>query len=194
MKSICVFLGSNPGASPLYAEAAAELGRLLAAKGLRLVYGGANVGLMKVLADGAINAGGEVIGIIPSKLVEKEPAHPGLRDLHIVGSMHERKAMMAELADAFIAIPGGIGTLEEFFEVLTWTQLGFHEKPCGLLNVNGYFDLLAQFLDHTVAERFVIPVHRNMIITSDRPDDLLDRLGSFRYEPANKWLDTPADL
>jgi hypothetical protein len=194
VKSVCIFLGSNRGASPLYAEAAAELGRLMAGNGLRLVYGGANVGLMRVLADSAVEAGGEVIGVIPSQLVDKEIAHKGLSDLRVVGSMHERKALMAELSDAFIALPGGIGTLEEFFEVLTWTQLGFHEKPCGLLNVNGYYDLLARFLDHTTGEGFVNPVHRSMVITGDNSEDLLARLSSWKPEVTNKWLDRPDDL
>jgi hypothetical protein len=194
VKSVCVFLGSSPGASSLYAEAAAEMGRLTAEKGLTLVYGGAKVGLMKILADSALKAGGEVIGVIPSKLVEKEIAHNGLTDLRIVDSMHERKAMMAELSDAFIALPGGIGTLEEFFEVLTWTQLGFHQKPCGILNVNGYFDLLEQFLDNCVAQRFVTATHRDMIIASVQPEDLLAKLSAYQVEPSDKWLDTFADL
>ncbi len=170
------------------------MGRVTAERGMTLVYGGANIGLMKILADSALAAGGKVVGIIPTQLVDKELAHPGLTDLRIVGSMHERKAMMAELSEAFIALPGGIGTLEEFFEVLTWTMLGFHEKPCGVLNVNGYYDLMARFLDHTVGEGFVIPAYRSMVIPSDRPDDLLDKLAAYKYVPVHKWLDSKSDL
>jgi uncharacterized protein (TIGR00730 family) len=189
MERICVFCGSNPGADPAYAEAAADLGRLLAGRGLTLVYGGGHVGLMGVLADAALAAGGRVTGVIPEALAAKELAHGGLTGLEVVGSMHERKALMSELSDAFIALPGGIGTLEEWFEVWTWSQLGFQPKPCGMLNVAGYFDHLLAFLDHMTAERFLSPPHRSMAIVEDRADRLLDRLASYQPPRAGKWID-----
>jgi uncharacterized protein (TIGR00730 family) len=189
MKRICVFCGSNPGAEPAYAEAAADLGRLLALRGLTLVYGGGRVGLMGVLADAALAAGGRVTGVIPEALAAKELAHGRLTDLVVVGSMHERKALMSELSDAFIALPGGIGTLEEWFEVWTWSQLGFQPKPCGMLNVAGYYDHLLAFLDHMTAERFLSPPHRSMAIVEERADRLLDRLASYQPPRAEKWID-----
>lgn len=189
MERICVFCGSNPGADPAYAEAAADLGRLLAGRGLTLVYGGGHVGLMGVLADAALAAGGLVTGVIPEALAAKELAHRGLTELKVVGSMHERKALMSELSDAFIALPGGIGTLEEWFEVWTWSQLGFQPKPCGMLNVAGYYDHLLAFLDHMTAERFLAPPHRSMAIVEDRVDRLLDRLASYQPPRAAKWID-----
>ena len=189
MKRICVFCGSSPGADPAYAEAAADLGRLLAGRGLTLVYGGGHVGLMGVLADAALAAGGRVTGVIPEALAAKELAHGGLTDLVVVGSMHERKALMSELSDAFIALPGGIGTLEEWFEVWTWSQLGFQPKPCGMLNVAGYYDHLLAFLDHMTEERFLSPPHRSMAIVEDRADRLLDRLASYQPPRAEKWID-----
>ena len=189
MKRICVFCGSNPGAEPAYAEAAADLGRLLAGRGLTLVYGGGHVGLMGVLADATLAAGGRVTGVIPEALAAKELAHAGLTDLVVVGSMHERKALMSELSDAFIALPGGIGTLEEWFEVWTWSQLGFQPKPCGMLNVAGYYDHLLAFLDHMTEERFLSPPHRSMAIVEDRADRLLDRLASYQPPRAEKWID-----
>ncbi len=189
MERICVFCGSNPGANPAYAEAAADLGRLLAGRGLTLVYGGGHVGLMGVLADAALAAGGRVTGVIPEALAAKELAHRGLTDLVVVGSMHERKALMSELSDAFIALPGGIGTLEEWFEVWTWSQLGFQPKPCGMLNVAGYYDHLLAFLDHMTAERFLSPPHRSMSVVEERADRLLDRLASYRPSRAEKWID-----
>ena len=154
MRSVCVFCGSNPGRRPEYLAGAADLGRILAARGIRVVYGGAHVGLMGALADAVLAAGGEIVGVIPGLLVDAEVAHPGLSELRVTGSMHERKALMAELADGFIALPGGIGTLEEFAEIVTWAQLGLHAKPTGLLNLLGYYDGLLGFLDHAVAERF----------------------------------------
>ena len=160
MDRLCVFSGSSPGAHPDYAEAARELGRSLAERGIGLVYGGAHVGLMGVLADSALESGGEVVGVIPQALVEREIAHPGVSDLRVVGTMHERKALMADLADGFIALPGGTGTLDELFEVYTWTQLGLHSKPLGLLDVRGYYAQLAAFLDHAVQERFLTAEHR----------------------------------
>jgi uncharacterized protein (TIGR00730 family) len=188
MERICVFCGSSPGADPAYAEAAADLGRLLAGRGLGLVYGGGHVGLMGVLADAALAAGGRVTGVIPEALAAKELAHGGLTELVVVGSMHERKARMSELSDAFIALPGGIGTLEEWFEVWTWSQLGFQPKPCGMLNVAGYYDHLLAFLDHMTAERFLSPPHRSMAIVEDRADRLLDRLASYQPPRAEKWI------
>ena len=160
MRSVCVFCGSNPGRRPEYLAGAADLGRVLAARGIRVVYGGAHVGLMGALADAVLAAGGEIVGVIPGLLVDAEVAHPGLSDLRVTGSMHERKALMAELSDGFIALPGGLGTLEEFAEIVTWAQLGLHGKPTGLLNLLGYYDGLLGFLDHATAERFVRPDHR----------------------------------
>ena len=176
MKSVCVFTGSSAGIRPEYREAARDLGRLLAQRGIGIVYGGAHVGLMGAVADAALDAGGSVIGVIPQALVAKEIAHTGLTELRVVASMHERKAMMADLADAFVTLPGGLGTLEEFFEVLTWAQLGLHGKPCGLLNVCGYFDGLLTFTDHAAAEGFVRREHREMVFVADSPVVLLDRL------------------
>ncbi|MBJ6724569.1 TIGR00730 family Rossman fold protein [Geomonas sp. Red875] len=179
MKSICVYCGSSPGRLEAYSEAARALGAALVERGIRLVYGGANIGIMGVVADTVLALGGEVVGIIPDALVKKEVAHTGLTELHVTRSMHERKTLMAELADGFVALPGGIGTLEELFEVWTWAQLGFHEKPCGLLNVAGYYDALATFLDHTVAEQFVKQPHRSMLIVESEPAALLERFRSF---------------
>jgi uncharacterized protein (TIGR00730 family) len=176
MKRICVFCGSSSGFRPGYAAAAEALAQYLVSKGLAIVYGGGNVGLMGVLADTALAAGGEVIGVIPRSLAQKEVAHTGLRDLRIVNSMHERKALMAELSDAFIALPGGYGTFDEFCEILTWTQLGLQRKPCGILNVEGYYDRLLQMFDHATTEGFVKPAHRRMVISGSDPESLVDRL------------------
>ena len=189
MKRICVFAGSSRGAREDYAQAAEQLARELARRGYGVVYGGGKVGMMGVLADATLAAGGEVIGVIPKALLEKEVAHGGLTELRVVASMHERKAMMAELSAGFIALPGGLGTLEEFFEVLTWAQLGLHRKPCGLLNVSGYYDRLLEFLDLTVAERFVKSQHRALVITSTSPTDLLERLAVYRPPQVEKWID-----
>lgn len=189
MERICVFCGSNPGADRAYAEAAAELGRTLAGRGITLVYGGGRVGLMGVLADATLASGGRVTGVIPEALAAKELAHDGLTELRVVGSMHERKALMSELSNGFIALPGGIGTLEEWFEVWTWSQLGFQPKPCGMLNVAGYYDHLLAFLDHMAAERFLAPDHRSMAIVEERADLLLDRLASWQPPRATKWID-----
>lgn len=189
MKRICVFCGSSPGASPAYASAAARLGSTLAKRGLGLVYGGASVGLMGVLADAALEAGGSVVGVIPVGLARKEIAHEGLTALRIVGSMHERKAVMAELSDAFVALPGGMGTLDELFEIVTWAQLGLHSKPCGLLDVGGYFSHLLAFLDRAVEERFVKPAHRAFIQVEDEPERLLDAFARWRAPVVEKWLD-----
>ncbi len=188
MNSLCVFCGSNPGASPVYGDAAARLGRTLARRGLTLVYGGGRVGLMGVVADAALAAGGKVIGVIPEALATRELAHAGLTDLQVVGSMHERKARMSELADGFLALPGGIGTLEEWFEVWTWSQLGFQPKPCGLLEVAGYYRHLLAFLDHMTAQRFLSEPHRAMAIVDDDPERLLDRLAAYRPTAGRKWI------
>ena len=173
MKSVCVYCGASLGADPAYAEAAADLARLLAGRGIGVVYGGARVGLMGILADTALAAGGEVVGVIPQVLVDREVAHPGLTELRTVSSMHERKALMAELSDAFVALPGGIGTLEELIEVYTWSYLGIHDKPFGLINTNGYYDGLAAFLDHAVDQAFLRPEVRARLTVAPTPGDLL---------------------
>lgn len=192
MKRVCVFAGSNAGTRPDYHAAARELGRVLARRRLGVVYGGACVGLMGAVADGALAAGGEVIGVIPDKLVAKEIAHAGLTDLRIVSSMHERKGVMADLADAFVALPGGFGTWEELLEIVTWGQLGLHRKPCALFNVNGYFDGLLSFLDHAVAEGFVRREHAAMLLVSSSTDALLDALIAYEPPVVEKWLDRPS--
>ncbi|MFL6196049.1 MAG: TIGR00730 family Rossman fold protein [Thermoanaerobaculia bacterium] len=189
LEAVCVFCGSNTGASPAYARAAAELGRRLAERGLTLVYGGGRVGLMGVVADAALAEGGRVVGVIPEALATRELAHERVTELRVVESMHERKALMSELSDGFIAMPGGIGTLEEWFEVWTWSQLGFQPKPCGLLNVGGYYGHLLAFLDHMTGERFLTPAHRGMAIVDDDPARLLDRLSSYRPPEARKWIE-----
>lgn len=185
---ICIFSGSSAGRLPLYSEAATRLGHALAKSGIGLVYGGASVGLMGAVADAALASGGEVIGVLPDFLAQKEIAHTGLSDLRIVNSMHERKALMAELSDGFVALPGGIGTLEELFEVWTWAQLGQHEKPCALLNINGFYDGLASFLDHIVDEAFLKPEHREMLIVEQDIDDLLKTLLSYTPPRVTKWI------
>jgi uncharacterized protein (TIGR00730 family) len=189
MRSLCVFCGSSPGARPDYAATARMLGASLARRAVRLVYGGARVGLMRELADAVLHAGGEVTGVIPESLRAREVAHTDLRDLRIVGSMHERKALMSDLADGFLAIPGGAGTLEEFFEMWTWAQLGIHRKPCGLLNVHGYFDGLLTFLDHAVSERFLLREHRAMVLVDDDAERLLERFIAYRAPDVEKWID-----
>jgi uncharacterized protein (TIGR00730 family) len=188
-RKICVFIGSRRGAAPEYAAAAKQLGHDLAARGYALVYGGGNVGLMTVIADTMLALGGNVTGVIPSSLVSKEVAHRGLTELRVVGSMHERKALMAELSDGFIAMPGGIGTMEEFFEVLSWAQLGLHEKPCGLLNVSGYYDPLIEFLDQAVAADFIKPKHRALMIVEENPGDLLARFEQAWHARSPKPFD-----
>ena len=179
MKSVCVFCGSNYGDNPVYQEMAAVMGRKLAMSGLKLVYGGGKVGLMGVLADAALAAGGKVVGVIPQAIVDMEVAHLGLTELIVVQSMHERKARMADASDVFIALPGGYGTFEEFCEVLTWSQLGFHDKPCGVLNVGGFYDPLLALFDRAVQDRFVRPEHREMVLADTDVDALLERLASF---------------
>jgi len=189
MKRVCVFAGSSSGLQPEYRAAAEELGRALAARELGLVYGGARVGLMGAVADAVLASQGDVTGVIPAHLVAKEVAHRGLTDLRIVDSMHERKAMMASLADGFIALPGGFGTIEEFFEILTWGQLGMHHKPCGLLNVHGYFDRLLSFVDYSIHEGFVRREYRSMISVAASPAALLDMMDAYQPPMVEKWLD-----
>jgi hypothetical protein len=191
MKRICVFAGSNAGARPAYAAAAEELGRVLVGRGIGVVFGGGRVGLMGALADAALAAGGEVIGVIPEALVAKEVAHRSLTDLRIVGSMHERKALMANLADGFIALPGGWGTLDELFEVLTWAQLGLHGKPCGLLNVEGYFDGLLAFIQHSIEEGFVRREYRAMLASAETVTGLLEVMERHEVPRVEKWVRVP---
>jgi uncharacterized protein (TIGR00730 family) len=190
MRRVCVFCGASPGARPEYAQATTEIARLLTAEEVGVVYGGGGVGLMGVLADAVLAEGGEIIGVIPRALVDREIAHRDVTDMRVVGSMHERKALMAELADAFIALPGGLGTLEELFEVYTWAQLGLHRKPCALLNVEGYYDGIAAFLSHAVEERFLREEHREMLMVESRPGAVIERLRGFEPDSAlPKWID-----
>jgi len=187
---LCVFCGSSPGARPAYAEAARTLGALLARHSIGLVYGGGKVGLMGILADAVLAGGGHVTGVIPQSLVGLEVGHDRLPDLRVVGSMHERKALMADLAGGFVALPGGIGTFEELIEVMTWSQLGMHAKPIGLLDVEGYFDPFLQMLDHAVAERFLLPQHRQNLVVAAEPEALLAALQAHRpATPVGKWID-----
>jgi len=189
MKRILVFCGSSPGRLPEYTESGAELGRLMAQRGLGVVYGGASVGVMGALADGALEAGGEVIGVIPRRLTELEIAHAGLTDLRIVETMHERKALMHELCDAVIALPGGAGTLDELFELFTWSQLGLHRKPMGLLDVADYWQPLLAFLDHAVYERFIRAAHRDMLLVERDGAALIDRLARYEHPAQDKWIE-----
>jgi uncharacterized protein (TIGR00730 family) len=186
--SLCVYCGSNTGADPEFAAATRAMAALLAGRGIRVVYGGGAVGLMGVLADAALAEGGEVVGVIPQALMDREIGHKGLTELHVVGTMHERKALMAELADGFVALPGGVGTLEELVEVYTWSQLGLHRKPLGLLNVSGYYDGLAAFLDHAVREQFLRPEHRAVLVVESEPEALLERLEQAEPPRLVKWL------
>ncbi len=189
LRSVCVFCGSNTGRNPLYAEAAKALGSELARRKEVLVYGGAQVGLMGIVADAALAAGGEVIGVMPEALMAKEVAHRTLSDLRVVGTMHERKALMAELSDAFVALPGGMGTFEEFCEVVTWAQIGLHHKPCILYNVAGYYDPLLALIDHAVAEQFIRPEQRNLVLAAATLDELFMLLESYRPAVPDKWFD-----
>lgn len=188
MNRICVFCGTNPGSRPAYGKAARELGRVLADQGVELVYGGASVGIMGELADSVQEHGGHVTGIIPQQLMEKEAAHTGIRNLIVVASMHQRKSQMADMSDGFIALPGGIGTLEGFFEILTWAQLGIHAKPSGILNIEGYFDGLTGFLDHAVREGFLTQAHRNAIIVERDPEQLLERMRAYTPPEGEKLM------
>lgn len=188
MKRICVFCGSKKGARPEYEAAAKALGTFMVRRGYGLVYGGGNVGLMGVIADQVLAEGGEVIGVIPDVLMAKELGHMGNTKLHVVGSMHERKALMAESSDGFIAMPGGFGTFEEFCEIVTWAQLGLHKKPCGLLNVNGYYDPLLTMFDEAVKEGFVTTAYRSLVLDAREPDALLDLLERFVPRPVDQWI------
>jgi uncharacterized protein (TIGR00730 family) len=189
LSSVCVFCGSNGGADPAYLAAAEAVGAGLAQRGIRIVYGGGRVGLMGALADSARAAGGEVVGVMPQALVDREIGHTGIDDLRVVDTMHERKALMVELADAFVALPGGIGTLEELFEVYTWAQLGIHAKPLALLDVAGYYEPLAAFLDHAVAQRFLRAETRAMLAVADSIEDVLETFERWRPPAMHKWID-----
>jgi uncharacterized protein (TIGR00730 family) len=189
MKRICVFCGSNNGANPAYLEAAEKVGKFLAANNIELVYGGGRVGLMGKIADTVLANGGRVFGVIPQSLSDKEVAHQGLTELHIVNSMHERKALMAELADGFIALPGGFGTFEELCEIITWAQLGFHSKPCALLNVNGFYDNLIAMFDFATREKFVREEHRKIVLIESEIEKLYELMKNFRPPIIEKWLD-----
>ncbi len=188
MQSLCVFCGSGVGNDPAFGQMAEALGQALVDRQITLVYGGGNIGLMGVIADEVMRGGGRAIGVIPKQLVEKELAHQGITELRVVGSMHERKALMAASADGFLALPGGYGTIEEFSEVLTWGQLGLHGKPMGLLNVSGYFDHFLRFLDHAVEVRLLRPEHRQLVLESDRAETLLQRMTDWRSSPLPKWI------
>jgi uncharacterized protein (TIGR00730 family) len=187
-RRLCVFCGSNPGVNPAYENAAAGLGRLLAERKIELVYGGRNIGLMGELADAALEAGGRVIGVIPESLMAKEVGHQGLTELRVVGSMHERKALMADLAEGSIALPGGYGTFEEFCEVLTWSQLGVHAKPCGVLNVERYYDPLLALFDHAVKEGFLRSDNRTLVLEERDPRRLLEKMSEFQASDGGKWI------
>jgi uncharacterized protein (TIGR00730 family) len=189
IKTICVFCGSSRGANDVYSQMAANLANYFLKKKIRLVYGGANVGLMQILADTMLDGGGEVIGVMPRSLVEKEVAHDRLTEMHIVADMQERKALMAELSDAFIALPGAYGTLDELFEVLTWNQLGIIKKPVGLLNINGFFDPLIRLLDHAVEERFLRPEHRDILLVEENEEKLIEKLNTYQPVVAQKWIE-----
>ena len=189
MKRVCVFCGSSLGTHPAFETLAKQLGAILAKRRLALVYGGGKVGLMGMLANAVLAGGGEVIGVIPKALARKEVAHRDLADLRVVGSMHERKALMADLSDAFIALPGGMGTLEEFCEIVTWAQLGLHRKPCGLVDQNDYFRQLIAFLDDAVAAGFVRPEHRALVLVDKDPERLLDRFGRYHAPEIEQWID-----
>lgn len=189
IKRLCVYCGSRTGKRPEYIEGARGLARALLKDNVDLIYGGASIGVMGVVANAVLEGGGKVTGIIPEDLLSKEVAHSSLTDLRIVTSMHERKALMADMSDGFVALPGGIGTFEEMFEILTWAQLGFHRKPVGLLNVSGYFDHLIQFLDHAVNEGFLQSYHRSMLIVEGDPESLLRRFSAYESPVMKKWID-----
>lgn len=188
IQSICLFCGSNRGSNPAYSDAARELGATLAARSITLVYGGGNIGLMGLAADAALAAGGRVVGVIPGFLKEKEVAHDGLSELHVTQTMHERKALMEDLSGGFIALPGGFGTYDELFEMLTWGQLSVHQKPIGLLNVAGFFDPLLAMVQHGVREGFIRESNLALFVVADTLPELLDRMNSYRAAPVAKWL------
>ena len=188
MKRLCVFCGSNHGHAPVFADAARELGEAIAARGIELVYGGSHVGLMGVVADAVLARGGKVIGVLPRFMADKELAHTRLTKLHLVETMHERKRLMAELAEGFVALPGGFGTFEEIFEAMTWAQVHLHQVPCALLNVNGYYDLLTEFLGRTVAHGFVRQSLLDALVVAQSPEELFERFAQFRPEKSEKWI------
>ena len=188
IKKICVYCGSSPGKNPAYSQAAVNLALALCERNIGLVYGGGAIGVMGTVADAVLAAGGEAVGVIPKALAIKEVAHDSLSELHVVTSMHERKAMMADLADGFIALPGGWGTLEEIFEILTWAQLGFHDKPCGLLNIDGYYDGLIGFLENSFDQQFVNELYRPMLMKAREPLALLDQFATYRAPKVRKWM------
>jgi hypothetical protein len=192
MKRVCVFCGSNFGSRPSYAETAKNVGMILASKEIELVYGGGRVGLMGAIADSVLAAGGKVIGVIPESLLAKEVAHLNLTELRVVSSMHERKALMAELSDGFIALPGGFGTFEEFCEILTWAQLGFHKKPCGILNVANFYDSLLTLFDFAVAEGFVRSEHRSLVLVEKEIVALLEKMSKYIPQATDKWINKNA--
>ena len=189
MKRVCVFAGSSTGARPEYNDSARILGAALASREIELIYGGGGSGLMGVLADAVLAGGGQATGVIPGPLADRELAHSGLSELRVVSSMHERKAEMADLADAFIALPGGLGTLEEFMEIWTWAQLGIHAKPCGLLNTSGFYDALLQLIDNMVNEQFVQQIYREMIVVDDDVESLLDALENYQGPHVRRWME-----
>ena len=189
MKRLCVYCGSNSGRQPDYSLAAGQLARAMVRKNIDLVYGGASIGIMGEIADAILEEGGNVIGIIPKDLFVKEVVHTGLTELREVASMHERKLLMAELSDGFIALPGGFGTFEEILEIVTWSQLGMHQKPCGLLNVRRYYDKLIDFLDHAVSEHFIKKIHRSIVLVEECPEILLEKFGAYKAPEAVKWID-----
>lgn len=189
IKKLCVYCGSSTGSNNEFAEGARELARTLLENNIELVYGGASIGMMGVLADAVLNGGGKVTGIIPEDLMSKEVAHSKITELRVVASMHERKALMADISDGFVALPGGIGTIEEIFEIFTWAQLGFHRKPVGFLNINGYFDPLIRFLDQAVEEQFFSPLHRSILIVEREPDILLQKFSTYVSPVTKKWID-----
>jgi uncharacterized protein (TIGR00730 family) len=192
LKALCLFCGSSPGLDPAFRQAAADFGTTLAQNNIRLIYGGGSVGLMGIAADACLAAGGEVVGVIPRLLMEKEVGHKGVTQMHVVETMHERKALMTELSDGFIAIPGGYGTLDELFEALTWQQLGYHQSPVAILNVAGYFDHLLAFLDHARDQRLLRDIHRDQLLVDTSLENLLARMRSFEGKDAGKWLDRAA--
>ena len=188
MKAICVYCGSSPGLGDVYLEAARALGKELVHRNISLVYGGASIGLMGEVANAVLEGGGQVTGVLPKDLFRREVPHAGLTELIEVSTMHERKAIMADLADAFVALPGGLGTIEELFEILTWSQLKIHNKPCGVLNIAGYYDKLSEFVDFAVGQEFVRPQHRDMILWAESPQSLLDKFADYEAPNETKWL------
>lgn len=187
MKTVTVFCASSDGTDPQFQRAASEIGGLLARRGLSIVYGGSRLGLMGRVADAALAEAGRVVGVIPKHMLDRGIGHEGLTELHVVQSMHERKALMADFGEGFIALPGGMGTLEELAEIVTWAQIGLHRKPCGVLNVGGYYDHLLSFIDHAVAAGFIRPLHRSLVLSADSPEKLVDLMANWEYPEVDKW-------